>query len=211
MKPAIALIACYILGAIPFGLIIGKIIKGVDIRQYGSGNIGASNVLRTLGTGPALLVFVLDTAKGLVAVLICYALALNEYWTVAGALLSVFGHTFSVFLKFRGGKGVATSLGVIIGLCPLIAAVAFGLWVLIVGFTRYISLASILAAISVPIQMVLWKSMDVHPAYQILAGVAAFAIVLRHRSNIARLLSGREPKIGQKVSMQQGVGSDDDR
>lgn len=211
MKPALALIACYILGAIPFGLIVGKIAKGIDIRQYGSGNIGASNVLRTLGTGPALLVFVLDTAKGLVAVLICRALALNEYWTVVGALLSVFGHTFSVFLKFKGGKGVATSLGVIIGLCPVIAAIAFGLWLLIVGVTRYISLASIVAAVSVPLQMVLWRSMDVHPAYQVLAGVAAFAIVLKHRSNIARLLNGIEPKIGQKVSVQQEGESNDDK
>lgn len=211
MKPALALIACYILGAIPFGLIVGKIAKGIDIRQYGSGNIGASNVLRTLGTGPALLVFVLDTAKGLIAVLICRALALNEYWTVVGALLSVFGHTFSVFLKFKGGKGVATSLGVIIGLCPVIAAIAFGLWLLIVGVTRYISLASIVAAVSVPLQMVLWRSMDVHPAYQVLAGVAAFAIVLKHRSNIARLLNGIEPKIGQKVSVQQEGESNDDK
>jgi len=211
VKPALALIACYILGAIPFGLIVGKIAKGIDIRQYGSGNIGASNVLRTLGTGPALLVFVLDTAKGLVAVLICRALALNEYWTVVGALLSVFGHTFSVFLKFKGGKGVATSLGVIIGLCPVIAAIAFGLWLLIVGVTRYISLASIVAAVSVPLQMVLWRSMDVHPAYQVLAGVAAFAIVLKHRSNIARLLNGIEPKIGQKVSVQQEGESNDDK
>ena len=199
MTGAVALAACYLAGAIPFGLVVGLVTRGIDIRKFGSGNIGASNVLRTLGIGPALLVFALDTAKGLFAVLLCGWLGLNHYWVVAGALLSVFGHTFSCFLNFRGGKGVATSLGVIIGLNWVIASIAFGLWLLIVAVTRYISVASIIASLSVPLQMVFWKSMHVPAAYQALAGVAALAIVVKHRSNVGRLLSGTEPRIGQRV------------
>ncbi len=201
MKATIALAACYLFGAIPFGLIVG-LMRGVDIRKFGSGNIGASNVLRTLGKGPALMVFVLDTAKGLLAVLLCQWLGLNQYWIVAGGLLSVLGHTFSVFLSFQGGKGVATSLGVIIGISPIIAAIAFGLWLVVLGIGRIISVASIIASVSVPLQMVFWKSMHVHPAYQALAGVAALAIVLKHIPNIKRLAGGTEPRIGQKVPLE---------
>ena len=159
---AIALVGCYILGSIPFGLIVGKLVKGIDIRDYGSGNIGTSNVQRILGTGPAILVFVLDTGKGLAAVLVCANLGLGASLTpwivVAGAMLSILGHTFSVFLNFKGGKGVATSLGVIIGLNWQIALIAFVGWILIVAVTRYVSIASILASSSVPLQMVFWKS-----------------------------------------------------
>ena len=204
MTHALGLVASYLMGAVPFGLVVGKVTKGIDIRDFGSGNIGASNVYRTLGPGPALLVFLLDTAKGLAAVLICLGLGLSEWWIAAGGLVSVLGHTFSIFLGFKGGKGVATSLGVIIGLDPVIAAVALGIWVVLVGLTRYISLASIAAAISVPAQMVFWKSMEVPPAYQTLAGVAAAAILLRHTSNIKRLVTGTEPKFGQKADIPSG-------
>lgn len=199
MRVAVALAMCYFIGSIPFGLIIGKIIKGIDIREYGSGNIGASNVLRILGPGPAFAALALDVAKGWGAVAICSSMGLSCWLVVCGALLSVFGHTFSVFLKFKGGKGVATSLGVIIGLDPVIAATAFVLWLMIVGVTRYISVASIIASISVPLQMVFWHSRNVPAAFQILAGIAAAAIVIKHSSNMKRLLNGNESKIGQKV------------
>lgn len=212
MTHAVGLVASYLLGAVPFGLMVGKLTRGIDIRQFGSGNIGASNVYRTLGPGPALLVFLFDTVKGLGAVLICRALGLGEWWIVLGALLSVLGHTFSIFLGFKGGKGVATSLGVIIGLNPVIAAVAFGIWIALVALTRYISIASIVASVSVPVQMVAWKSMDVPAAYQTLVGVAALAILLRHVSNIKRLVQGTEPKFGQKVAVEgEGSGEDDER
>lgn len=203
MITGLALLGCYIVGAIPFGLIIGKLVKGIDIRDFGSGNIGASNVMRTLGKGWALLVFVLDTAKGLVPVLVCAnVLGLPPRFVVAGALLSIVGHTFSVFINFKGGKGVATSLGVIIGLDWRIAAIAFGGWILIVAITRYISVASVIASVSVPLQMYFWKSMNVPRAYQALAAVAAIAIVLKHISNFKRLLNGTESKIGQKVKIE---------
>ena len=203
MINALALVACYAMGAIPFGVIIGKLTRGIDIRDFGSGNIGASNVLRILGTGPAVMVFFFDTAKGLAAVVLMNALRLGPYWVVAGAMLSVLGHTFSVFLNFKGGKGVATSLGVIVGLNPVIAAIAFGLWVFLVAVTRYISIASIVATISVPLEMIFWKSMNVPVPYQVLASVAALAILLKHTSNVKRLLNGTEARVGQKVLVSQ--------
>ncbi|MHB9037619.1 MAG: glycerol-3-phosphate 1-O-acyltransferase PlsY [Armatimonadota bacterium] len=200
MRLLLALVSCYLLGSIPFGMIMGML-RGVDIRQFGSGNIGASNVLRTLGTGPGVLVLILDTLKGFASVMICRGLGLHPHWVVAGALCGILGHTFSVFLRFRGGKGVATSLGVIFGLNWVIAIIAFGAWVVLVGITRYISLASIIATISVPSMMFFWKAQHVPTAYRALAAVAALAIVVKHRSNMKRLLSGTEAKIGQKVDI----------
>lgn len=200
--PYLALLACYLLGAIPYGLIIGKVTRGIDIRDYGSGNIGASNVLRTLGLGPALAVFFFDTVKGLAAVLLCVSLGLDEYWTVAGGVLSIVGHSFSVFLRFQGGKGVATSLGMIIGLDPVIAAVAFLIWVAILAATRYISLASILAALSVIVMMLFWSARNVPLPYQVVCVIAALLIVVKHKSNIKRLLTRTETKIGQRVEIQ---------
>lgn len=203
MITGLSLLACYIIGAIPFGLIVGKLVKGIDIRDFGSGNIGASNVMRTLGAGWALVVFVLDTAKGLVPVLVCSnVLGLPPWIVVVGAMLSILGHTFSLFINFKGGKGVATSLGVIIGLDWRIALIAFSGWVLIVSITRYISVASVIASMSVPLQMIFWKSMNVPIAYQVLASVAAIAIVLKHISNFKRLLNGTENKVGQKVKVE---------
>lgn len=200
----LALVGCYLLGAIPFGLIVGKVTRGIDIRDYGSGNIGASNVLRTLGPGPAFAVFFLDTVKGLGAVALCRGLGLSDYGVVAGGLLSILGHSFSVFLGLKGGKGVATSLGMVIGLNPVIAGIGFAVWLAVVGATRYISLGSVAAALCVPAMMILWKSMDVPPPYQITAFAAGLLIVVKHISNMKRLLSGTETRIGQKVRVETG-------
>lgn len=202
MKTALILALCYLVGAIPFGVIMGRL-RGIDIRQYGSGNIGATNVLRILGVGPAIVVFVLDAAKGYAAVAICTAMGLGQYIVVAGALLSIIGHTYSVFIKFKGGKAVSTSLGVIIGMNWLIAAIAFGIWCVLVAITRYVSVGSILAALSVPVMMIFWKSQHVPPTYQGLASLAALAIVIKHHANIKRLLSGTESRIGQKVEIKE--------
>ena len=209
MLIGLALLACYILGSIPIGLIIGKISRGIDIRDFGSGNIGATNVLRTLGVGWAVAVFILDTAKGIGSVLICQKLGLGSWIVVAGGLLGICGHNFSVFLKFKGGKGVATSLGVIIGLNPIIALITFIVWGLLVLITRYVSIASVFAALSTPLQMIFWKSMHVPIAYQILAVVACMAILLKHTSNIKRLLNRTEPKIGNKVSITKESDTND--
>ena len=204
-----ALVVCYLLGAIPFGVIVGKVTRGIDIRDFGSGNIGFSNVLRTLGFGPGLAVFILDTGKGFVAVELCRWLGMNDYLIVTGGILSILGHSFSVFLRFQGGRAVATSLGVMAGLTPIIAGIAFVLWVSLVGLTRYISIASIVAAVSVPTMMFLWKAQKVPLPYQLIAVIAATLIVVKHRPNIKRLLDGTETRIGQKVDVDKNGGSGD--
>ncbi|MBI2843209.1 MAG: glycerol-3-phosphate 1-O-acyltransferase PlsY, partial [Armatimonadetes bacterium] len=181
--------------------------------RHGSGNIGATNILRTLGPGPAALVFVGDTLKGTAAVFIAGALIPGEHrfiMAIAAGLLSIIGHTASPFLGFKGGKGVATGLGVIIGMDPLIAAIAFLAWVVLVGLTRYVSVASVTAAFSVPIMMHFSQPLfhrEVPRAYTIFALVAAHLIMLKHRSNVKRLLKGTEPKFGQKLKL--GVNEKD--
>ena len=199
MNAAAVLTACYLIGAIPFGLFVGKL-QGIDIRKHGSGNIGASNVLRLLGPGPAAVVMVGDTLKGFLPVLMCKAYFDNPWIVVLGGLLSILGHSVSIFLKLRGGKGVATSLGVVIGLDPLIGAIAFLLWVALVAIFRYISIASIIASASVSIMM--WA--HAQPSqYIAFAVVAAAFILIKHKSNIGRLRAGTEPKIGQKAEIQE--------
>ncbi|MDO8683874.1 MAG: glycerol-3-phosphate 1-O-acyltransferase PlsY [Armatimonadota bacterium] len=203
MKIAAIMLACYLAGAIPFGLIVG-LLKGIDIRKHGSGNIGATNVLRLLGPGPAAIVFIGDTLKGLFAVLLCKATLDPAALVVAGGLAGVLGHNFSIFLRFKGGKGVATSLGVAFGIDPVIAAITFGVWLVFVGIFRYISVASIIAALTVPAQM--WFSEPLFGRrapreYLAFAIVACAFIVVKHRSNIARLLAGNEPKVGQKAKI----------
>lgn len=198
---ALAWVACYVLGAVPFGWLTAKLLKGIDIREVGSGNIGATNVYRTLGPGPGIAVFALDTLKGLVAVLLCEKLGLTDWLVVVGALLAVVGHSYSVFLRLKGGKAVATSLGVIIGLSPPVAAIIFPLWVILVFVTRYVSVASIIAAVSVAILMftAVYMGIDNPPlSYKIMGLLSGLAIITKHRSNIGRLMAGTEPKVGRK-------------
>lgn len=197
----ILLVASYILGGVPFGLIIGKAWKGVDIRNYGSGNIGATNVLRALGPGPAAVVFALDVLKGLVPVIVVKHLyPESALLAVASGMLAILGHTLSIFLRFRGGKGVATSLGVIIGLDPRVAGIGFGIWLIFVALTRYVSLASILAAISIPVFMFVFRLPIEYKAFSLLA--SSFVLV-KHRSNITRLFQHKEPKLGEKVKISE--------
>ena len=197
----LALFICYIIGSIPFGLMAGKLVKGIDIRDYGSGNIGATNVLRTLGTAPAVFVFLLDVCKGWGSVYLCRSVfGLNEYYIVAGGLIAIIGHSCSIFLKFKGGKGISTSLGLIIGLNPLIAAIAFGIWTVIVAITRYVSLASIIACIAAAVMMAMWKE---HISYQFVTDIATLFIIIKHKENIKRLLAGTENKFGQRVKIDE--------
>lgn len=198
MTDAILLIASYLLGAIPFGLIIGKVWRGIDIREFGSGNIGATNVYRTLGPGPGITVFVADVLKGLLPVLVARRMAPEVAWlAVASGVIAILGHTLSVFLRFKGGKGVATSLGVGIGLMPHIAAIAFAIWVVLFAATRYVSVASMLASISVPIMM--WRTHE-PTAYKIFGVFVAVYVVIKHRSNIVRLIQGKENRFGKKAA-----------
>ena len=198
MSYTMLLILSYFLGAIPFGLIIGKAWRGIDIRDHGSGNIGATNVFRTLGPGPGTVVFIADVLKGLIPVVAAKQIAPGTGWLpVAAGMSSILGHTLSVFLRFKGGKGVATSLGVAIGLTPIIAAIAFGLWVVIFALTRYVSVASMLGCISVPVMM--WAT-DCPLEYRIFGVLVGAYVIVKHRSNIVRLTQGKENRFGRKAA-----------
>lgn len=180
----------YILGSIPFGLLVGKI-YGVDIRKHGSGNIGFTNVLRVIGLFPALFVLIFDALKGYLAVYYGFQVG-GEVLAIVGAIASIFGHMFSMFLKFKGGKGVATGFGIIIFLSPKVTLVAVLIWLAIVFSLRYVSLASIVAAISVVIGMIIMKTPG---PYIIFAVVGCVTIIIKHLDNIKRLLNKCENKI----------------
>lgn len=185
-------VASYLIGSIPSGLIFGKLLWGVDLRQHGSHNIGATNAWRTLGKGPGFLIFFLDFLKGVCGVYLGSLGAFTPTAMVLGGLMAIVGHSCSVFLRFQGGKGVATGLGVIAMLMPEMTVLIFLLWFLIVYFTGYVSLGSIVAALAVPVLAWWWEA----PAVYILFGcAAALFVTYRHKANIARLFSGTESKI----------------
>lgn len=200
MKVALALVAAYLVGAIPVGYLIARALGGLDIRRHGSGNIGTTNVLRTLGRFPAGLTLVGDVAKGYGAVAVGRGLLGGEPGAALAACgaLAVVGNCWPVYLRFRGGKGVATALGTFLALMPLVTVPAALVWVLIVAASRYVSLGSIAAALSLPIAaFVLRRYPGVFVAA---AGVVALVIVARHRENIERLWRGTERRLGQRAS-----------
>lgn len=197
----------YLLGSFPSGLIISRT-RGLDIRKYGSGNIGATNVLRVLGKRSGYLVFGLDALKGFAAVRIAFALALaagpaiteRELVGIAGGLACILGHMFPVWLRFRGGKGVATSAGVLLGLMPLAVVSVFAVWVILFRFSRYVSIASIGAAVALPFFVVLYLRLDLLTGASLLpfSILIAGVVVWRHRSNMKRLFQGKEQRFDQK-------------
>lgn len=209
----------YLLGSIPTGYLMGRA-KGIDIREHGSKNIGATNVLRVLGKGPGITVFVCDALKGLCAVRLGMWLSYmswhsdvtvignDTFYTVhyfpagiagiIGAVAAILGHNFPVWLKFKGGKGVATSLGVIIGLVPLAAGIAFAVWAAVFFISRYVSLASIVGTITVPVVVAFTDHGPDRTALLVFTILATLLIVLRHRANIQRLLNGTENRFTKK-------------
>lgn len=191
MNAALGLVIAYLAGAIPFGYLMVKFRTGRDVRSLGSGNIGATNVLRSTGRWPAVLTLLLDIAKGWLAVWIAGALtARSPLWMSAAALAVMAGHAFPVFLKFRGGKAVASCVGAFLCLAPLPLAVALVVFVLVVARTRYISLGSISAAAALPLAV--WLIDRPHWAVTAAAAVAGAFIIWRHKGNIARLRAGTE-------------------
>ncbi len=194
--------AAYIIGSIPFGFILSRLYKQIDIRSHGSGNIGATNVLRLLGWPAALLVLLLDAGKGTAAVLLARALSGNETGFVLAAALAVLvGHCFPLFLKFKGGKGAATGIGLLIPLSGYVCASAVLLAVVVIALTRYVSLGSIIGALSVPFLFLLFKF---EPLYIIFGAAMALLVILRHHENIRRLIGGTESKFGQKIDPAAG-------
>ncbi len=187
-----ACIIAYLLGSVPNGLLLCRAIWHIDIREHGSRNIGATNVYRTLGKGPGALVFALDFLKGFLAVYIAMLLVGTPLSMVLGGIAAILGHSASVFLRFKGGKGVATGLGVIAMLMPAVTGVVFLAWLVIVLVTRYVSLGSIVGAALVPVLAFLF---DCPTEYTVFGVLAAVLVIVRHHTNITRLLNGTESKI----------------
>jgi acyl phosphate:glycerol-3-phosphate acyltransferase len=192
MVTILLIAVAYSLGSIPTGLLIARWQKGVDIRRYGSGNIGMTNVLRAVGKGAAALTLLGDLAKGLIPVFLARAWLTSPWATGLVALAAVVGHMYPLFADFHGGKGVATTLGVFIPLLPGPLLIAFVVFAACVAFRRQVSLGSLAAAASFPIAALIWGS---PAAYVLYALVAAALIWHRHRENIERLLAGTEPTL----------------
>jgi glycerol-3-phosphate acyltransferase PlsY len=183
----------YLFGSLPFGLWIAKQWKGVDIRSLGSGNIGSTNVWRVCGPTAGLLAFTFDLLKGLLPPLIGLKLGLASQWQILAALCGILGHNYSVWLGFKGGKGIATSCGALLGVAPPVGLTGLGIFLLALFTLRWVSLGSILAALSVPLLMLLYYPGD---TYRLAFGIVACAMALyKHRANIQRLRAGTEPKV----------------
>jgi glycerol-3-phosphate acyltransferase PlsY len=203
---AVIFVCAYLLGSIPFGLLVSSA-RGVDIRAHGSRNIGATNVWRVLGRTWGLITFFCDVAKGWLAVVGGFWIAARFPGTfrdpafagITAALGCIVGHNFPIWLKFRGGKGVATSLGVIIGMMPLASIVIFSIWLIVLKISRYVSLASIVAAVALPVVVIVFLFADWLHGWGnfYFACAAALLVIRRHRENIKRLMVGTENRFGK--------------
>jgi acyl phosphate:glycerol-3-phosphate acyltransferase len=200
----IVAVVAYLFGSIPFGFLLVLLVRKQDIRAQGSGNIGATNVMRSGARGLGVLTFLLDGGKGYAAVIVAEWLARNEQLpiqigiAILAALMVVLGHMFPVWLRFHGGKGVATAFGAFIALCWPAALSAFGIWAVLLLLSRYVSLASIVAAFALPF-LTLWLSRQ---RYNMISVVAIFAtcwlVIVKHKQNIVRLMQGNENRIGSR-------------
>ncbi len=201
MTIAILTIIAYLFGAIPFGLLVAKS-RGVDIREQGSGNIGATNVFRVLGKGLGIFTFVLDALKGFIPAFVFPMIGnldgdysdYGDYGVLFG-LVAILGHSFPVYLKFKGGKGVATSAGMLLGVAPAAVGIGFLVWIICLLLSRIVSLASILAALAVGISVWFLKESRI---VCIALSILALLVIWLHRANIKRLMNGTENRFGKK-------------
>ncbi|EDY38323.1 conserved hypothetical protein TIGR00023 [Cyanobium sp. PCC 7001] len=208
------LLAGYLLGSIPSGYLAGRWWKGLDIRQEGSGSTGATNVLRVVGKGPALVVFLVDVLKGTAAVLLAKAVLeplgqplgptgwAIDSGVVAAGLAALAGHTWPAWLGWRGGKAVATALGMLLGLAWPVGLACFGVFLTTLTLSRIVSLSSVVGAVALPLLMLGWfqsQGLGVRWPYLVLALLTSGLVIWRHRSNLARLLAGTEPRLGDKA------------
>ena len=197
--PLLTLLLGYLLGSIPSGFLAGQWCKGIDLRTIGSGSTGATNVLRNVGKGPALAVFFVDVAKGAAAVLLARSLnptsALIDWIQVLAGLAALAGHIWPVWLGFKGGKAVATGFGMFLGLAWPVGLACFGMFMAVFSISRIVSLASVVAAVSLPLLMAAGSDSN---ANLVVALVAMLLVLWRPRSNIQRLINGTEPQLGQK-------------
>jgi glycerol-3-phosphate acyltransferase PlsY len=190
----IVTICSYLLGSIPTGYIVGAL-AGVDIRKVGSGNIGATNVARVVGKKRGVLTLIVDIGKGFIPVFVAGRLGLGHTAVAFVAIAAFLGHLYPVFLKFRGGKGVATALGVLLALAPVATLVLIAVFAVVAGSSRLVSLSSIVTALAAPIT--LW-SLSYSPTVIATGVVLAVMIIVRHRNNIQRLFAGTEPRFGSR-------------
>lgn len=192
--------AAYLIGAIPFGYLIVRLSKGVDVRKYGSGSTGTTNVLRTAGAVAAVLTVAGDFFKGVLVIVLARLANLPDISLVCVALAVVAGHNWPIFLKFKGGRGVATGFGVSLGLTWQISTALFILWGILIAATGYVSLASVVVMAIYPIMVFYFHEPT---PIVILAAVGGWTVVFMHRKNIVRLLKGEESKVGQKVKVKE--------
>lgn len=195
MLSAVAIILAYLMGSVSFSILIAQKVGKIDIRKHGSGNAGATNTLRVLGKGPGILVLLLDALKGVVAILLAKYGFHGGDWTVAlSGLAAVVGHNWPIFFAFRGGKGVATTIGVLLTLAPIPALISIGVTILVIAITRYVSVGSLVFMVLIPLLVYFREAPMAYVVSTLLIGILGFA---RHWENIKRLCSGQERKMGQ--------------
>ena len=188
----------YLFGSFPSGYLAGKIAKGIDIRSLGSGSTGATNVLRHIGKRAAITVFLLDVFKGVISILLAKYFLLNDSWQVAIGLSTLIGHIWPVWLNWRGGKAVATGLGIFLGLSWQVGLATLGVFILMITLFRIVSLASVSAALALPfIMFISFKTSSISLPFLVISILAMTLVIWRHRENILRLMKGKEPKIGK--------------
>jgi len=200
MKIVLIITICYLLGSIPFGYIVGKLFKKIDIREFGSGNIGATNAFRILGPSLASLVVIGDIGKGIFSIYLVKYLNIDSslILTIAG-LAVICGHDWSLFLGFKGGKGIATTFGVVFVLNPTISILALIIWGVVIVTTKYVSLSSICAIISIFVFTILFKQPY---EYILFSAIILVLGILNHKENIKRLKLKKESKIGEKIKIE---------
>lgn len=206
LAPALVFLAAYFCGSIPFGLILGKLFGATDVRKTGSGNIGATNVARSVGLSAGILTLLLDAAKGAIPVWLArHYFPEHAGFQILAGLAALFGHCFPLWLKFRGGKGVATAAGVFLVLCWPAAVGALCVFALVVGFWRYVSLASVSAATATPLLIYFLWAPHFAPPLSVTAGslAAALLIVYKHDANLQRLVEGTEPKFSLSKKLEK--------
>ena len=188
----------YLFGSFPSGYLAGRISKGIDIRLLGSGSTGATNVLRQIGKRAAVTVFLIDVFKGFLAILLAKYFLLNDSWQVAIGLSTLIGHIWPVWLNWKGGKAVATGLGIFLGLSWQVGVATLGVFIIMITLFRIVSLASVSASLALPLIMFLsFSSSNISLPFLIISLLAMILVIWRHRENIVRLIRGKEPRIGQ--------------
>jgi len=200
MRPALWLLASYLLGAVPTSYLISRAFAKIDLRQHGSGNLGATNLYRVLGWKYAIPVALFDIAKGVIPVLVfAPQVSSSQLFALACGIAAIGGHIFSVFVRFKGGKGVATAAGVMLGLTPLALGIAAAVWALVLLLTGYVSLGSIAAAAVLPLAVYLLENPR-KPELLWVTVLVAVSVILLHRRNIERLFKGTESRFGKRAA-----------